>query len=169
MYGDVRFRLIYLRIHLPTYLPTYLPFRENIDLNRENFACPNTKVHALQTDWSDPATYPQTPIDVLIGSDLVYQKSIAPLLSQVIDRILLPGSRFLYVAPDTGRDGLPEFLGGLETNLCLKKTIDLPAAKEVYSEVNPFLSQNWTEFMLHFHELASGEVQYKLYEYVKQG
>ena len=34
-------------------------------------------------DWGEPASYPSSPVDVVLGSDLVYQKSIGPLLSEV--------------------------------------------------------------------------------------
>ena len=117
-------------------------------------------------DWEDVSSYPPTPVDIVIGSDLVYQKSIAPLLTDVIGRLLRPGGRFLHVAPDTGRDGLPEFLQGLEGGgLGLEKKVDI-AAKQEYSD-NPFQSQSFEDFMLHFHELATGEVCYRLYEFVK--
>jgi hypothetical protein len=47
----------------------------------------------------------------MVGSDLIYQKLLVPLLvGVVVLRLLKPGGTFLYVAPDTGRDGSEEFI-----------------------------------------------------------
>lgn len=156
--------------------------RVNVGLNRENFMSPDTAAHISVTtmDWTDLSSYPpgtEGGVDVVLGSDLVYQKSIAPLLTKVLQRLLKPGGRFLYVAPETGRDGLPEFLAGLTTKkgglALVKEEVAGPALLS-----NPFQGADSEEgeeaeekeeaFLLHFHELATQEVVYKLYEYVKK-
>ena len=62
---------------------TIQPPRANIALNLEQLPDPFTQVRALAMDWGEPASYPSSPVDVVLGSDLVYQKSIGPLLSKV--------------------------------------------------------------------------------------
>lgn len=57
----------------------------NIDLNAHALPDPSLlpPIRALSMDWGEPASYPSSPVDVALGSDLVYQKSIGPLLSKV--------------------------------------------------------------------------------------
>ncbi len=158
-------------------------------------------------DWADASSYPPSPVDVVLGSDLVYQKSIAPLLSQVrcggfssngplpihsqsypppqkkesnrnfnkpyihnntqvLGQLLRPGGRFLYVAPSTGRDGLPEFLSGLGERAGLKLVGEKAAPPALLG--NPLASGSDDDFLLHFHELATGEHVYRLYDFVKE-
>jgi tRNA/tmRNA/rRNA uracil-C5-methylase (TrmA/RlmC/RlmD family) len=49
-------------------------------------------VHASCMDWSDKSTWPKERVDVLIGSDLIYQKSLVPLLTSVVMGSLKPGT-----------------------------------------------------------------------------
>jgi predicted nicotinamide N-methyase len=73
----------------------------NVDLNHvQDF------VEANRMDWGDKSTWPEERVDFVIGSDLVYVKSLVPLLTSVIFETVKPGGKFLYVCPDTGRDGL---------------------------------------------------------------
>lgn len=157
--------------------------RGNVALNAEQFLRPemagNIQVTAM--DWGDEGAWPVAlgTVDVVLGSDLVYQQSLAPLLSQVLQRLLRPGGRFLYVAPETGRDGLDDFLGGLPQRAGLTLVSKEVAGPELLA--NPLegghAEQQEEEedqeradeaFFVHFHELATQEVTYILYEYVKQ-
>jgi hypothetical protein len=122
----------------------------NIDLNERSG---NTQ--ALVLDWSQPSSL-QT--DVLIGSDLIYSKSIVPLLLHIIS--VLNPENFYYVAPDTGRDGLQEFLKQIPLELVSRET----APKAYYA--NPLVSGDEDECYLHFHELASST--YILYEFKRR-
>ena len=70
----------------------------------------DTFVEASCMDWSDKASWPKERVDYVIGSDLIYQKSLVPLLSSVVMGTVKPGGKFLYVAPDTGRDGMDKFI-----------------------------------------------------------
>jgi hypothetical protein len=85
---------------------------------------------------------------------------------QVLDQLLRPGGRFLYAAPSTGRDGLPEFLAGLGERAGLKLVAEKAAPEALLG--NPLASGSDDDFLLHFHELATGEHQYRLYEFVKE-
>ena len=39
---------------------------------------------ASTIDWDDTTTWPKEKLDVVIGSDLIYQASIVPLLKKVV-------------------------------------------------------------------------------------
>jgi tRNA G37 N-methylase Trm5 len=133
------------------------------------------QVTACTIDWNDDTTYPECKMDYVICSDCIYQKDVVPLLKRVIMGTLKepsPGAQysesdiesnvpsFLYVAPEGGRDGLPEFISTMKSNgfQCVKEEI----APELYQE-NPLKSQDEEDCFLHFHELAS--TAYVLYEF----
>ena len=46
---------------------------------------------AIRIDWEDKSTWPSEPLDYVIGSDLIYQSSLVPLLVHVILGLLKPG------------------------------------------------------------------------------
>jgi hypothetical protein len=129
----------------------------NVDLNDLG----NT-ASATTIDWDDESTWPAS-VDTIIGSDLIYSKSIVPLLKKVVLGLLQPNGSFYYAAPDTGRDGLDQFLHEIqEEGLVLQsKTI----APSEYHE-NPLSSQDEEECYLHFTDLASWT--YVLYEFQKK-
>ena len=63
-------------------------------------------------DWRDQSTWP-VPQPVVIGADLIYaREAVEPLLAAV-SGLVSPGGAFLYVAPETNRQGEAEFLTGL--------------------------------------------------------
>lgn len=134
--------------------------RYNVELNGSNM---NTKITANSIDWGDESTYPPIKLDYVICSDCIYQKNIAPLLNKVVTGLLDQYTGvFLYVAPEDGRDGLPEFIaimksGGFE---CVKEE----RAPDRFRE-NPLKSEDEEDCFLHFHELAS--TVYILYEFRK--
>ncbi|GAB5035308.1 methyltransfer with n-terminal ankyrin repeats [Nannochloropsis oceanica] len=185
-------------VHLTDLNPeTLANAQENVQLNKESFLVPDAaaRVHVTAMDWGNKASYPAGAIgsvDVVLGSDLVYQKSLGPLLSQVLLRLLRPGGKFLYVAPATGRDGLPEFLDMLSHGAGLTLVSEKEAGPELLA--NPLEGSRGTaeieeddggiemedhpqqeaaeradeSFFLHFHEMATKGVMYKLYEFEKQ-
>jgi len=137
--------------------------RHNIDINGkqggENWS---TRVTAASIDWGDESTWPADKVDVVIGSDLIYQSSIVPLLRKVVTGLLGKQGTFLYVAPDTGRDGLPEFIAVMkgEGFHCEEEIIAPPS----YC-ANPLKSGDEEDCFLHFHELAS--TTYILYTFCR--
>ena len=147
--------------------------RHNIEINHAHYsadssrASPSTAARALSIDWGDESTYPAEKVDYVIGSDLIYQKDIVPLLKQVVVGLLKGGSdddgdggTFLYVAPDGGRDGLAEFVSAMKSDgfECVSEEI----APRIYRE-NPLKSGDEEDCFLHFHELES--TVYVLYEF----
>ena len=68
------------------------------------------EVNVSKINWTDPSTFPTEPIDVIIGSELVYDKDILPILVPVIQCLLVEGGQMLYCCPDTDRAGMPEFV-----------------------------------------------------------
>jgi predicted nicotinamide N-methyase len=165
------------------------------------------RVHASTIDWLDRKKWPRPPpqlqptqsspsptasqnddsaqlFDVVLGSDLIYQASTAPMLRNVIAGLLRRGGTFYYVAPSTtGRDGLLEFIESLQQddlpetmangddkdsgNQAAHGGFQLVAATEApkHYHDNPLCSQDDDDFFLHFHEMTSS--QYTLYEFVK--
>jgi hypothetical protein len=54
-------------------------------------------------DWAD-STWPTQPFKCFIGYDLIYQKSIVPLLRLVIHGNINLGGSFFYVCPSDRLD-----------------------------------------------------------------
>jgi hypothetical protein len=144
---------------------------ENIEHNIELNTNRKCEAKACKIDWADETTYAEQKMDYVICSDCIYQKDIVPLLKKVVMGTLKdPTSEsddnsshrpsFLYVAPEGGRDGLPEFISMMKSHgfQCVKEEI----APDVYRE-NPLKSGDEEDCFLHFHELAS--TTYVLYEF----
>lgn len=116
-------------------------------------------VHASCMDWSEQSTWPKERVDCLIGSDLIYQKTLVPLLTSVVMGTVKPGGTFFYVAPDTGRDGMDSFVGEMKSKC--------PGWKEEVApqeyHANPLTNGDDEECFLHFQELSS--LTYMLYEF----
>ncbi|KAL3787277.1 hypothetical protein HJC23_004151 [Cyclotella cryptica] len=147
----------------------------NIGLNPNS----NCDVKACSIDWADEETYPDEKMDFVICSDCIYQKDIVPLLKKVVLGTLRKpavgaepnyddntydgnenGPSFLYVTPEGGRDGLPEFISTMKSHgfTCVMEEV----APESYRE-NPLKSGDEEDCFLHFHELSS--TTYVLYEF----
>lgn len=126
----------------------------NIELNdRQDF------VESRCMDWSNKATWPEDRVDYVIGSDLIYQESLVPLLISVVIGTVKQGGVFLYVAPDTGRAGIKEFIEEMKTRCPGWK--EEVAPKEYHA--NPLINGDDEECFLHFQELSS--LTYVLYEF----
>ena len=148
---------------------TMANIEHNIELNQNN----KCKVRSCVIDWEDNTTYPEQKMDYVICSDCIYQKDVVPLLKKVVMGTLkesVPtandsncsnnGPSFLYVAPEGGRDGLPEFISAMKSFGF--KCIFEEKAPELYNQ-NPLRSGDEEDCFLHFHELAS--TSYVLYEF----
>lgn len=140
--------------------------RDNAHLNKGSMG-PEVQVNVKTVDWGFQESWPGVPVDVLIGSDLVYQKEVVPLLSSVIFGVLRVGGTFLYVAPETGRDGADEFIKNLQA--FGMELVEEKVAPEHYL-ANPLEAGDDSDdaFVLHFNDLASKETVYKLYEFVRR-
>ena len=118
------------------------------------------RVSASSIDWDDESTWPDNKMDYIIGSDLIYQQSIVPLLKKVVAGLLKPDGRFLYTCPSDGRDGLVEFIDTMKKQgfRCTSEEV----APDLYRS-NPLSSGDEEDAFLHFYELPVTE--YKLYEF----
>lgn len=118
------------------------------------------RVHASSIDWDDESSWPKEKVDFIIGSDLIYQKSIVPLLKKVVAGVLKPEGRFLYTCPSDGRDGLLEFIDTMKKQgfRCISEEV----APDSYRS-NPLSSGDDDDAFLHFYELPV--TVYKLYEF----
>lgn len=121
------------------------------------------RVVALKMDWDDCSTWPTQPIDCIIGSDLIYQKSIVPMLKNIVHNILSEHGSFIYVCPTEGRDGLAEFIHAMNEYefTCINQ---LTAPKE-YKD-NPLSDKDEESAFIHFHELPVTE--YILFEFSRK-
>jgi hypothetical protein len=130
----------------------------NVDLN---FKDDDERVVASAIDWYNTTTWPKEKLDYVIGSDLIYQSSIVPLLKKVVLGLLKPDTgRFLYVAPDTGRDGLLQFIESMKHEGC--SLIESKKAPDKFYS-NPLSDGDDDMCFLHFNELSSST--YILYEF----
>jgi Lysine methyltransferase len=158
------------QVHLTDLNPTTLDnLKYNIDLNQQR-TCPSQtswmdRLQSGPINWEDPQTWPNEKIDFILGSDLIYQASIAPILKKVVLGLCQGQGTFLYVAPDTeseiGRDGLAEFIQLMTKTEGCTLVSDRLAPQEYHA--NPLASQDDDLCFLHFHELSSGS--YRLYEF----
>jgi predicted nicotinamide N-methyase len=131
---------------------------ENLDHNISLNGLVNTT--AIKMDWCDKSTWPEEKLDFVIGSDLIYQKSLVPLLVDVVLGLLKPNGKFYYVAPESGRDGLVEFIDRMK-EACSDWKMQI-ASQELHS--NPLVSGDDEECFLHFQELSS--LTYCLHEFM---
>lgn len=113
----------------------------------------------LRMDWCDKSTWPKEKLDYVVGSDLIYQKSLVPLLTKVVVELIKPGGTFFYVAPDTGRDGLDLFIREMKKKCPEWK--EQTAPPEYHA--NPLANGDDEECFLHFQELSS--LTFILYEF----
>jgi Lysine methyltransferase len=88
-------------------------------------------------------------VDVLIGSDLVYQREAVPSLIQTILRL---SPRRFYYGAGKNRDGHEEFISTLQQ--CDQFTLVASyLAPKSYRTNNPLLNQDDDECFIHFHDL----------------
>jgi tRNA G37 N-methylase Trm5 len=133
----------------------------NAKLNDSGSSQSKGRIVAKRIDWDDESTWPTENFDYVIGSDLIYQASIVPLLRKVVLGLLKRhDGRFLYCAPDTGRDGLDDFIAAMKCDGC--ELVNETVAPQEYHS-NPLASGDDDECFLHFHELTTST--YILYEF----
>jgi predicted nicotinamide N-methyase len=53
----------------------------------------STILRVSNVSWSDPATFPPEKVDVLLGSDLVYDSKILGLFAKAVDGLLADGKQ----------------------------------------------------------------------------
>jgi hypothetical protein len=135
----------------------------NINAAKATYDDWEQRVKASSIDWGDESTWPEEKIDFVIGSDLIYQKSIVPLLKKVVTGLIKDDGSFLYVCPSDGRDGLSEFIETMKNDGF--KCISEEVAPDLYRS-NPLSNGDSSEAFLHFYELPVTE--YKLYEFKKR-
>jgi hypothetical protein len=103
-------------------------------------------------------------MDVVIGSDLIYQSDMAPLLATTLQQLVAYNGRFLYAAPKEGRQGHADFLALMEkSGFQLVRETEPPQS---YLE-NPLQNQDDEDFYVHFHELQNSDMNYRLYEFLQ--
>jgi predicted nicotinamide N-methyase len=120
---------------------------DNLTSNLKPFAPQAT---ALMMNWNDRSTWPTENIDFLVGSDLIYQSDVVPLLTRTIRALLHETGTFAYVAPESGRQGQDEFFVDMQQDFNVQTTV---APKEY--RANTLASGDDDECFVHFHELSS--------------
>lgn len=162
------------KIYLTDFNPrTIENLQYNIALNQNNRTATatvstnnkeSTQVLAQNINWQDATTWPKEKVDVMIGSDLIYQSDMVPALVNVVKGLLAhPHGVFFYVAPDTGRKGQDDFFAKMQEHDFV--LISERTAPVEYVE-NPLQSQDEEECFLHFHELMNmTAANFKLYEF----
>lgn len=77
-----------------------------------NAAANHVALRFQHCDWHTPPDWP--PFDVVIGSDLVYERRHIPALAKCIGRLCAADG--LALLADPGRDGLPELTAVLQAD-----------------------------------------------------
>ena len=82
----------------------------------------------------------------------VYSSSILPILTPAINGMLSEEGSFLYCAPDSGRDGMADFISALESIdiVC----VELKSVPDFMYD-NPLVDTEDDNFVLHFYDLAA--------------
>jgi predicted nicotinamide N-methyase len=134
--------------------------RHNVTLNEGAVG----RVQALEMNWRDPSTWPKVPggMEVLVGSDLIYQSDMVPVLLQTVTSLLADDGVFFYVAPATGRQGQAALMEGLAAAGFRQQVHPLDSAYKA----NPLASGDDDECFVHFHELPTAE--WKLYQFSRR-
>lgn len=132
-------------------------------------------------NWHDTSTWPtDDKIHIVIGSDLIYQIEMVPVLFQTITKLLLPSKNevnntnnnevdvghFFYVAPNNiNRQGHEEFLKLMLSESSIFELTSVMITPKKYSITNPLCNQDDDDFFLHFYELNSSNTEYNLYHF----
>lgn len=72
-----------------------------------------SRVKIIKLNWFDQSTFPKEPIDVILGSDLVYDHKILSALTFAVSTLLIDNGSFLYIAPDENRDGMTDLINAM--------------------------------------------------------
>lgn len=137
-------------------------------------------ITALLMNWKDRSTWPEHRIDYVVGSDLIYQSNMVPLLVSVVTGLLKrrEHARFWYAAPDPdagdGAEGGGTVTGAAGAGKRQGHRLLLERMEEVFEvrsmqkaparyRQNPLESQDDELCFLHFHELQS--TGFVLYEF----
>eukprot|EP00979_Chaetoceros_neogracilis_P011701 scaffold2955_cov203-Chaetoceros_neogracile.AAC.3 len=155
MYSDAK--VVYITDYNPATIDN---LKYNIDINA-NRPCTKSRagewlerIKPLSIDWADEATWPKEKMDFVIGSDLIYQKSIVPLLKKVVNGLIKDNGSFLYTCPSDGRDGLVEFIETMKNEgfRCVSEEV----APDLYRS-NPLSNGDAEDAFLHFYELPTSK------------
>jgi len=104
---------------------TLANLRENAARNAD--ACLPCSLEVAAWDWDE--AYPlSTPVEVVLGADLVYRRSYSRKLAQLLPSVVPPGGAFVLATP-AQREGLPTLKAALAA-LCwaLECEVEAPAS-----------------------------------------
>ena len=139
---------------------------ESKDLQNE-FTRNKSEIDVIKLDWDDETTYPSSsPVDMIIGSDLIYARTSLNPLKKVVSRNLKVGGKMYYIAPTTDRDG-----GGCVDITQSMVEAGLELVKEPFTIPNEYKSnclmgESDNTFILYFSELMYHD--YLLYEFIRR-
>ena len=122
-------------------------------------------IGAAAIDWMNQSSLPQEWIgqtDVLLGSDLVYDKDLVSPLVKTSARLSTPKTGvFYYVTAVTDRAGMDEFLQQMREHYVLESKVKAP--KELLK--NPLGEEKQDLFELHLSEMR--DVDHMMYKFRK--
>jgi len=114
-------------------------------------------------DWTDTSSFPQEWVgetDVLLGSDLVYDKTLVEPLVNCCAELAKPKTGiFLYVTAMSDRAGMEDFLRAMDKHFVLEKTLS-PLEDQLKS---PLSEDKQELFEMHLSELR--DVDHKMYKF----
>ena len=71
------------------------PYCDTSTNSDSNSACLlPTEAAVIYLNWADEKSYPKEKIDVIVGSDLVYDNNILAILVPAVNKLLSPGKSF---------------------------------------------------------------------------
>jgi predicted nicotinamide N-methyase len=110
---------------------------------------------------SEGASFPhENEIDIILASDLIYDRDVLRLFCATAQRLLKPNGEgyLLYVAPQSGRDGLDNLVAVLQEHQ-VELVGRVPTPERFYR--NPMVGDDADDqVVLHFYDFAAKEPHY---------
>ena len=136
--------------------------KDNIAMNRIAISESGVIVNAQTLDWCNTSQWPSKKLDIIIGSDLVYSKTMVMSLVSIIVGILDKNGIFYYAASTTERDGMSEFVQLMKSS-GFSLELEMMAPNEYHS--NPLYQATQTKCDRHF--IGLKKKKFKLYKWKK--
>ena len=124
-------------VYVTDFNPTTVEnLKHNISLNGDRFEEKDSssqadfsteRVHASAIDWDDESTWPNEKLDIVIGSDLIYQSTIVPLLHKAVKGLLNDWALYLFneQVSDATFKALFEVSAGNTSNIMMDSFSDI--------------------------------------------
>eukprot|EP00916_Digyalum_oweni_P013366 GHVL01021899.1.p1 GENE.GHVL01021899.1~~GHVL01021899.1.p1 ORF type:complete len:378 (+),score=92.62 GHVL01021899.1:83-1216(+) len=124
--------------------------RFNVSLCDEN-------VYVEKLDWSKEETYPEEPVDIVLGCDLIYDKDQIPSLINVLSKMMKING-YLFYCYHVHREGADEFLNIIKNNKKYNILLQNHPNINILNR-NCLINKEKNDFFALFNELNSAQIE----------